>query len=215
MVLVVYRFFGRVGLFGLMVFNLLLCNIQVLKTIELFGLTTTLGNILYASVFLATDMLSEFYGKKEARKGVLLGFISLVMMVGYMQLALKFIPAADDFAQPHLAALFGFMPRIAVASVIAYLVSQMHDVYAYHLVKRWTEGRHLWLRNNLSTWISQLLDSLIFCTIAFWGLFPFGVFMEILFSTYIIKLVVACLDTPFIYLARRLFASRHAVENNA
>ncbi len=66
MVLVVYRLFGRVGLFGLMVFNLLLCNIQVLKTVELFGLTTTLGNVLYASVFLSTDLLSEFYGKKRS-----------------------------------------------------------------------------------------------------------------------------------------------------
>lgn len=205
MVLVVYRLFGRVGLFGLMVFNLLLCNIQVLKTVELFGLTTTLGNVLYASVFLATDLLSEFYGKKEARKGVLLGFVTLVMMVGYMQIALYFKPAADDFAQPHLSALFGFMPRIALASMVAYLISQMHDVWAFHAIKERTGGKFLWLRNNASTMISQFLDSAIFCTIAFWGMFPINVFWEILFSTYIIKVVVAALDTPFIYLAKRIF----------
>ena len=215
MVLVVYRLFGRVGLFGLMVFNLLLCNIQVLKTVELFGLTTTLGNVLYASVFLATDLLSEFYGKKEARKGVLLGFVALVMMVAYMQVALLFTPAADDFAQPHLQALFGFMPRIALASMVAYLVSQMHDVWAFHAIRARTGGRMLWLRNNASTMVSQFLDSAIFCVIAFWGLFPVNVFWEILASTYIIKVAVAALDTPFIYLARRLFpedvrGARHA-----
>jgi len=213
MVLVVFRLFGRVGLFGLLVFNLLLCNIQVLKTVELFGLTTTLGNVLYASVFLATDLLSEFYGKKEAKKGVLLGFVALVMMVGYMQIALYFRPAADDFAQPHLAALFGFMPRIALASMVAYLVSQLHDVWAFHAIRERTGGRLLWLRNNASTMVSQLLDSAIFCAIAFWGLFPVNVFLEILLSTYVIKVVVAGLDTPFIYLARRIFSKRHAELN--
>ncbi|BDQ38307.1 membrane protein [Pseudodesulfovibrio nedwellii] len=208
MVLVVYRLFGRVGLFGLMVFNLLLCNIQVLKTVELFGLTTTLGNVLYASVFLSTDLLSEFYGKKEARKGVLLGFVALVMMVGYMQIALYFQPAADDFAQPHLSALFGFMPRIALASMMAYLISQLHDVWAFHAIKQRTGEKYLWLRNNASTMVSQLFDSAIFCFIAFWGLFPTDVFMEILLSTYVIKIVVAGLDTPFIYLAKRIFTDR-------
>ena len=180
MVLVVYRMFGRVGLFGLMVFNLLLCNIQVLKTVELFGLTTTLGNVLYASVFLATDLLSEFYGKKEARKGVLLGFVALVMMVAYMQIALYFKPAPDDFAQPHLAALFGFLPRIALASMVAYLISQIHDVWAFHAIKERTGNKLLWLRNNASTMVSQLLDSVIFCVIAFWGMFPIEVFWEIM-----------------------------------
>lgn len=215
MVLVVYRLFGRVGLFGLMVFNLILCNIQVLKTVELFGLTTTLGNVLYASVFLSTDLLSEFYGKKEARKGVLLGFVTLLMMVGYMQIALYFQPAADDFAQSHLSALFGFMPRIALASMCAYLVSQMHDVWAFHAIKSRTGDKLLWLRNNASTMISQLLDSAIFCIIAFWGVFPMNIFMEILLSTYIIKVAVACLDTPFIYLAKRLFAQPERVPNEA
>jgi len=215
MVLAVYRFFGRVGLFGLMVFNLLLCNIQVLKTVELFGLTTTLGNVLYASVFLATDLLSEFYGKKEAQKGVLLGFVTLLMMVGYMQIALLFQPAADDFAQPHLQALFGFMPRIALASMFAYLVSQMHDVWAFHAIKQRTGGKMLWLRNNASTMVSQFLDSAIFCTIAFWGVFPLNIFMEIMLSTYIIKVAVAALDTPFIYLAKRLFRKDHPAAKEA
>lgn len=210
LVLAVYRLFGRTGLFALIVFNLMLCNIQVMKTIELFGLTTTLGNILYASVFLATDMISEFHGKQDAKKAVLLGFVTLAMTVGYMQLALLFQPAGDDFAQPHLSALFGFMPRIALGSLAAYLTSQLHDIWIFHLIKERTGGKHLWLRNNLSTMSSQLLDSLVFCSIAFLGLFPMSVWWEIVLSTYIIKLAVAALDTPFLYLARRIFHRNQA-----
>ena len=110
LVLVVYRLFGRVGMYALITFNLIVCNVQVLKTIDLFGITTTLGNILYASVFLSTDILSEFHGKSHAKRGVLLGFVILVMTTIYMQLALRFIPGADDWVQPHLEAIFGFLP---------------------------------------------------------------------------------------------------------
>lgn len=206
LVLVIYKFFGKTGLFGLIVFNLILCNIQVLKTIELFGMTTTLGNILYASVFLSTDMLSEFYGKKEAKKAVYLGFVVLVMAVVYMQLALMFQPAADDFAQPHLEAIFGFLPRIALGSMAAYVISQLNDVYVFHLLKDKMGQRHLWLRNNASTLLSQFLDSSVFCLVALWGLFPVDVWVEILFTTYLFKVIVAVMDTPFLYLARRLHA---------
>ncbi len=204
--LVIFRFFGRAGLFGLITFNLVVCNIQVLKTIELFGLTTTLGNILYASVFLATDLLSEFYGKEQARKGVLLGFAALLMATAYMQIALLFTPAGDDFAQPFLEGIFGFYPRVALASTLAYLASQMHDVWAFHWVKSKTGESRLWLRNNASTLVSQLLDSAIFCAVAFLGVFPMDVWLEILLTTYLVKALVAVLDTPFIYAAKRMFA---------
>jgi len=203
-VVVLFRLFGRSALYALIVFNLLLCNIQVLKTIELFGLTTTLGNVLYASVFLATDLLGEYYGKDAAKKGVFLGFATLLMATVYMQIALRFTPGPDDFVQPHLAAIFGLMPRLALASLAAYLVSQLHDVWAYHFwLGRTGEGK-LWLRNNLSTLVSQLLDSSIFCLIAFWGVFETPVLLEIMLTTYLFKAVVALLDTPFIYLAKRV-----------
>lgn len=202
--LVMYRLFGKTGLFALIVFNLLLCNIQVLKTVELFGLTTTLGNILYAGVFLATDMLGELHGKEEAKKGVMLGFATLILATVYMQIALLYTPAPDDFAQPLLEGIFGFLPRLAVASMAAYLVSQWHDVWAFHFWRRVTNGRALWLRNNASTLVSQALDSSIFCVLAFWGVFPTPVLMEIMLTTYLFKVIVALLDTPFLYLARRV-----------
>ncbi len=202
--LVMFRFFGATGLYGLIVCNLLLCNIQVLKTVELFGLTTTLGNILYASVFFATDLLGERYGKAHAKRAVYLGFGTLLMAMVAMQFALLFTPAPSDFADEHLQVIFGFLPRVAVASLCAYLVSQLHDVWSFHYWKERTNGRHLWLRNNASTLVSQLLDSAIFCSIAFIGVFPWDVWWQILLSTYFIKVLVAMLDTPFLYLARRI-----------
>jgi hypothetical protein len=202
--LLMFRLFGRIGLYGLIVMSLIVCNIQVLKVIELFGFTTTLGNVLYASVFLSTDLLGEFYGKQEARRGVLLGFCTLIIATLYMQIALQFKPAPSDFIQPHLAAVFDVVVRVSAASLLAYLVSQLHDVWAFHFWKRRTGGRHLWLRNNASTWVSQLLDTMIFCTVAFWGVFPLDVWLEIAGTTYVIKLAVAVLDTPFMYLARRI-----------
>lgn len=208
--LALFRFFGRLGLFCMIVFNLLLCNIQVLKTIELFGVTMTLGNILYAGIFFATDLLGEYYGKQEARKAVILGFITLLVSMIYMQFALHFVPAPDDFAHPHLEVIFGFLPRIALASMAAYLISQLHDVWAFDFWRRKTEGRHLWLRNNASTMVSQFLDSLVFCTLAFFGMFSFPVWLEILITTYVLKVVVAAVDTPFIYLARRFKPSELA-----
>lgn len=211
LVLIIYRFFGKIGLYGLIVFNLMLCNIQVLKTVELFGMTTTLGNVLYASVFLSTDILSEFHGKEEATRAVLLGFATLLMTVIYMHLALMFKPAASDFVQPHLEAIFSFLPRVAIGSLAAYLVSQLNDVHLFHALKDKYNGRHLWLRNNASTLFSQLLDSVIFCFIALWGLFPTDVWIEIFITTYVMKVVVAIMDTPFIYLARRLGLQHAAV----
>jgi len=204
MVILLYRLFGAIGLYALISFNLILCNIQVLKIIELFGLTTTLGNILYASIFLSTDILSECHGKKAAQKAVILGFATLLMATVYMQVALLFKPAVDDFVQPHLAVIFGFMPRVAAASMLAYLVSQLHDVWAFHFWKNKTRGKYLWLRNNLSTAASQFIDSSVFCIGAFLGVFPAEVWLQILFTTFAVKLIIAAIDTPFIYFARRI-----------
>jgi uncharacterized integral membrane protein (TIGR00697 family) len=205
--LAVFRFFGREGLMFLIAAFIILCNLQVMKITTLFGVTVTLGNILYGSIFFATDLLNEIYGKKAARRGVIAGFIALLLMTGVMQLALLFGVADDQWAQTvqdSMQTIFGFMPRIALASVVAYLLSQLHDVWAFHFLRRKTTGRHLWLRNNLSTMVSQLIDSAVFCGIAFWGVLPVELFTEILISTYVIKFVVAAVDTPFMYLGRKL-----------
>lgn len=205
--LVLFRCFGRDGLYLLIAANVILCNLQVIKLTTLFGVTVTLGNVLYGSVFFATDMLSEIYGRKEARRGVMAGFAALLIFAGVTQLSLAFQPARDPWAlevNGAMSTLFGLVPRIALGSVVAYLLSQLHDVWAFHSLRRRTHGRHLWLRNNLSTAASQLIDSVVFCTIAFYGVVDVEPFIQIMVSTYVIKLVVAFLDTPFMYVGRRI-----------
>ena len=209
-----YRFAGKFGLYTLIVASLITSNIQVLKTVQLFGLVATLGNVLYGSIFFATDILSEVYGKKAARRGVWLGFIGMLLMTLWMQIALKFIPDTSDFTQGSLVTIFGLLPRIAAGSMIAYLISQHHDIFAFHFWKSKTKGRFLWLRNNASTMVSQAIDSAIFCTIALWGVFDTDTWLQILATTYFLKWIVAVIDTPFIYLAKRLSPTVVAKESN-
>mgnify|MGYP002354213589 CR=1 FL=1 len=204
-ILLVYRFFGRNGLYAWIPIACILANIQVIKTVTLFGMTATLGNIVYATSFLATDILSENYGRREASRAVLIGFVSLVVMTALMNLALWFEPAPSDFAQEHLHGIFSFMPRIAAASITAYLLSQYHDVHAFHFWKRLLpDARFLWVRNNASTMVSQLIDTVVFCCIAFIGVFEAGVFWQVLLTTYVLKWLVAAADTPCVYVARAM-----------
>ena len=203
--LIAFYIWGKYGLYVMMATGIIICNIQVIKTIQIFGFVATLGNIVYASIFFNTDILSEIYGKKEARKAVWVGFYALIVATVAMQFAIRFKPDASDIMQPHLRAIFSFLPRIVLASLSAYLISQHHDVWAFHFWKRLTGERRLWLRNNLSTMVSQLIDTTVFTFLAFWGTFPWPVFWQIFITTYIFKWIIALIDTPFLYFARWLF----------
>lgn len=205
MLLIMYKLFGKAGLFAWVAISTILANIQVTKTIEIIGLTATLGNSLYASTFLATDILNEKYGKKDAQKAVWLGFFSLLIMIIAMQFGMKFIPAESDFADESLHTIFGLIPQIAIASMIAYLASQHLDVWIFTGLRKIfpTDGQ-FWIRNNGSTLISQLLDTLIFTSIAFYGIYSFDVWIQIFLSTYVLKFIVSVLDTPFGYMAKAI-----------
>ena len=210
LIILAYKLFGKWGLIMWIPISVIVANIQVIQTVELFGLAATLGNIVYASSFLVTDILSENYGKKEAQKAVWIGFFSLISMTLLMNLALAFQPLAGDefatIAHDATSTIFGLMPRIAIASLAAYLLSQRHDVWAYHFwKKRFSKENQIWLRNNLSTMVSQLIDSSVFVLIAFYGVFETPVLIEIFITTYILKFVVAAADTPFIYWGKRIF----------
>jgi len=199
-----YRVWGKTGLYIWVPLAVIIANIQVTKTIHLFGLTATLGNIVYATSFLVTDILSENYGKKDAKKAVGIGFFALIVMTVLMNLALYFMPDESDFAQSSLQTIFSIMPRIALGSLTAYGLSQLHDIWAYDMWKRrFAEDKYLWMRNNFSTMVSQLIDTVVFTLIAFSGVFPWPVLAQIMITTYLLKWVVALLDTPFLYLAKR------------
>lgn len=204
-VVAVARIFGKRGLLAIVVLSSILANIQVVELVPLFGFTVAIGNVTYASIYFATDLLSEFYSKQEARKAVLLGLTAIVLMAFYMQLMLQFVPSPFDKMHPHLAAIFNFVPRISLGSVLAYAISQNIDVTLFHFWKGMTGEKHLWLRNNGSTMISQAVDSIVFVTVAFYGVFPMAVFWSILISNYIFKWLIALIDTGFIYFVKFTF----------
>lgn len=211
-----YKLFGKTGLFAWIAMGTILANIQVVKQIDFevgnFVIAATLGNIMYGTLFLVTDALGEKYGHKHALKAVQIGFFSLLATVIVMQLALVFEPNAYDFAQGSLETIFGFLPRLALGSLLAYAVSQTFDVYFFQKIKEKKPGdKYLWLRNNGSTIVSQLIDSIIFVPIAFAPIMLFGaeglpwnVVWEIFITTYLIKVIVAFLDTPFVYLIKKI-----------
>jgi len=203
LILLSYRLFGFFGLVAFSALALIIANIQVLKQVEILGLAATLGNVVFSATFLTTDIASEIYGKAKAKLIVHIGFFSMIAFLVLSQLTLLFTPTAEDWASPHLEALFTILPRITVASLAAYFLSNRHDVWAFNFWKKRMPGdNRLWFRNNASTLVSQFLDSMVFSLIAFVGVFPFMVVLEIALSTYIFKVVVAAADTPFVYLAR-------------
>ncbi|WP_458119683.1 queuosine precursor transporter [Paenibacillus sp. Z6-24] len=202
-----YRIFGIKGMYGWIAIAAILANIQVIKTIELFGITTTLGNTMYVSMYLASDLLNERFGSRVARRAVWFGFFTLVVTTIVMQMAIRFQVApgggiAED-AQNALETIFGPLSILLIASLSAYLVSQFLDVRLYKWLRGLFPAPHqLWIRNNGSTMISSFVDTLVFCSIAFLGMYEWSVWLEIFLTTYILKFVLTAAGTPFLYLAR-------------
>jgi uncharacterized integral membrane protein (TIGR00697 family) len=203
-VILAYKLFGLTGLYVWTAVAVILANIQVMKTIQVFGLVTAMGNVIYSSLFLVTDIINEKHSKKDAQKAVWIGFFVLITTTIVMQISIQFIPDESDFLSEHITAIFSVLPRIAFASLVAYLISQSHDVWFFAKLKKRHKKRYLWLRNNLSTVTSQLLDNIIFTLIAFVGVFSWNIIGQIFLTSFILKVIVAACDTPFVYLARKI-----------
>ena len=155
--------------------------------------------IAYPLTFLVTDTIAELYGRRTATRVVWLGFAMNVLMVALIYLG-KIIPSASLWrGQDAYNTMLESVPRIVLASMLAYLASQHHDVFAFHFWKRLTKGRALWLRNNASTMVSQGIDTVLFITIAFVGTVPLHVLLNMVLGQYVIKLIIAVLDTPLCY----------------
>ena len=210
MALLAYRFFGKAGLFCVSAVATILANIEVVILIDAFGMEQTLGNVLFAVTFLITDILSECEGKKEANKAVWTGILSSVFFLVLSQSWLLYRPAAGDTMAPSIRAVFSNTPRMILASLTVYAISQFFDVWLYHKWWAFTEKRFgdrrrfLWLRNNGSTLVSQIVNTLFFTLFAFWGTYDAGTLTSIFLSSYVIFIFTSLLDTPFVYLARRI-----------
>ena len=218
-ILIFLKLFGEVGMYIYTSLAIIAANIQVLKIVEFpfFDNPIALGTILFSSTFLATDILAEYYTIKIAKKNILIGFASFLLMTLFMLFTMGFTPldasqAGDNYSwalpiQGNLMGIFMPFPTFFAASMIAYLFSQYFDVWFYEKISIFTNKRFLWLRNNFSTMISALIDNTIFSLFA-WIIFnpdPLD-FNTVLFTfilgTYILRIIIAIFDTPFIYLAK-------------
>lgn len=210
LVLLFFCLFGKTGLYCWTVFATITANIEVLIVVNAFGMEQTLGNILFASTFLVTDLLSEFYGKEASKKAVSIGIACSVAFILISQSWLHYLPSENDFVMPHIQAVFSNTPRLMLTSFLVYAICQRFDVWAYH--KWWAfttkkcgdSDRFLWLRNNGSTLLSQLLNSLLFTFGAFAGTYELPTLISITWATYLIYIVTSLADTPVMYLARHL-----------
>lgn len=200
-----YKFFGKIGLFCWIAMATIIANVEVLKCVDIFHMALTLGNVAYGSIFLATDILNEKYGVKYAQKSIFIGFFALLVFTLITQIDLQFIPNSSDFADNAMRTLFTITPRVCLGSMFAYFISNMLDVYLYMFIKKClpSDG-FLWLRNNAATMISQLFDTVLFTCIAFIGVFSTDIVFQLCITTYLIKILIALLDTPFLYLAKRI-----------
>jgi hypothetical protein len=203
LLVVTYKLFGLTGLYVWIGFAIVAANIQVIKMVDLFGINATLGNIMYGSIFLATDLINEKYGRKKAQKAVLIGFMMMISFTLITQVALMFTPNGEDFANDALLTVFSLLPRLTLGSMIAYLISQTLDVALFARIKgKFNKDSQLWIRNNGSTIVSQAIDTAVFTFIAFLGVVPFDVVWSIFWFSYVIKLITSLLDTPFVYWMR-------------
>ena len=208
-ILIFIILFGYVGIFIYSALAVIAGNIQVLKTVDFFYSPepVALGTILFASTFLCTDILSEYYGKEKARTNILIGFCAFLFMTLLMVLTIGFKPSEGDWIQESLSNVFTPMTRFFIASMIAYLISQYFDVWFFSYLKKITSEKYLWLRNNLSTIVSSLVDNTVFSIFAWILLNPetvsvYNVIMIYILGTYLLRILIALLDTPFIYVAK-------------
>lgn len=207
--ILLYRLFGKTGLQVAIAFSILLANLQGPKLTIIFGLQTSLGVIFYASIFFATDVLSENYGKKAAQNAVQMGFIVSIIMILMMSLALLYQPStqlgtAEISKEIHnaFATIINFTPRFLIGSLLAYYISQRFDVWAFHYIKQQTGEKHLWLRNNLSTMSSQIIDTTIYSLVAWWGIVDLKTAIQLGLVKYLFKIIISIIDTFFIYWAK-------------
>ena len=188
----------------------------------------TTGIITYPLTFLLTDVVSEIWGSKKASAMVLIGFLMSIVMLIFVQIAL-YLPAHPYWVAPNnpfgfenvgeyqnaFNSAFSVNGKLLFGSMLAYMVAQLLDVRLYHMWKKITKGKYLWIRNNGSTSISQLVDTFIVNSILFyWGFgWEFWQGISVMFTIYCYKLILAVLDTPLIYLSVAIIKKKFDLTN--
>lgn len=197
------KIFGKTGLIAWMPLATILANIATTKQATLFGIGATLGNTLFASTFLATDILSEVYGKEESKKAVNISMISSIVFIIAMQQILRYVPNSLDYVDGSMRTLFTMSIRASIASVIMFYIANMADVYLFEFLKN-KLPKQLWVRNNVSTILCNCTENFFFIILAFYGTYTLTDCISIALATSLFETVIAICDTPFVYLGRKI-----------
>lgn len=197
------KLFGEYGLTAWVAFATVAANIMTAKTSVIFGMDAATGTVLFASTFLATDILCERYGAQSARRAVYIGLAAIVAFTVAAQVTLAYRPSASDYADGSMRTLFTLNLRISIASAVMYAVANLADVALFEGIREKTGERKLWLRNNVSTIVCNCAENFAFIFLAFAGIYSVSECVIIAASTSVIEAVVAICDTPFLYLATR------------
>ena len=179
---------------------LISANILAVKLTSVAGLVFPTGTLAFLVAFLVTDIVTEVWGPKSARELIIGGFVSNIIIVGMIHLAISMPPAGFWEYQDQFANILSGSSRIVIAGLVTYLVSKNLNVWVFDKIRHKTEGKHLWLRNNVSSLIAQLVDTAMFITLAFVGTFDIGYIGGMIFATFIVKIVLDICKTPLVYL---------------
>lgn len=221
----VLRPFGAAGMFIFIAIGIVAANVQVLKavTFSFYAEPIPMGTVVFSATYIATDVLTEYYGRATARKAVWLGFTAMLLMTIMMVLIMGYRPmtaaeAGEGMAwalpnDEHIRAIYMPQATLLVAGLTSYLVSQMNDIYVFQKIRQWTGRGQLWIRACGSTAVSALVDNTVFSTLA-WYVFPrllgqsdqaidlSTLIFTFILGTYWIRLAMALLEAPAIYAAR-------------
>ena len=173
------------------------------KITSLFGVSVSVAIFMAPLTFLITDIVEEVYGKKTVKHFIVGGVLTLIIIFFYAGVFIALEPHERYSFNNEYKTIFGSSLRIIAASIIAFALAQIHDVISFEWWKKKTKGKALWLRNNLSTIMSQLIDTSVFMMIAFYQLTPkftFSFIVSLIIPYYLFKIMFAIIDTPFVYL---------------
>lgn len=200
----VNKVFKKEGVIAWVGIATVLANVITAKNAEVFGMNTAIGTVMFASTFLATDILVECYGKEYAKKAVCIGLFSSALLIIATQIALWYTPSMFDIADAPMRELFGLNMRISISSMVMYFVANMADIIIFEKIKEKTAGKKMWLRNNVATILCNCLENFGFIFFAFVGIYDGVTIINIAISTSVIEMIAAVIDTPFLYLSKWL-----------
>lgn len=199
-VVLLEKYFGKNGLYVWIGVATITANIVVCKTINILGLTSAVGNVMFTSVFFASDILNEKYGKKDAQRAIFLGTLASIIFMIATQLTLLYIPDQTDVAHNAMTTLFSLNVRTTIASVVLYFISNIAGTYLYD---KWKTKMPTLFRNNIVMSICNCTENFLFAFFAFIGILEMPIILSIALTGSIIELIVTLMTTPFMHIATR------------